>query len=166
MHAPKARPRETTCVNLVPFAAGSGAERLVALGDGSIDAAIFRAPHDNFADRAGFTELLDVNKAGLYNPASCIGTTKSYVRANRDSAMRLVKGFVEGLKFFKENRDFAFKVASEMTRTTDAEALSAVLDSPARLQEKSPTCRKKASNFCSRSKRRATRARSTSSHRR
>jgi NitT/TauT family transport system substrate-binding protein len=120
------------------LAAGSGAERLVALGKGAIDAAIFRAPHDSFAERAGFNELLDVNKASLYNPASCVGTTKSYVRNNRDTVMRVMKGFVEGLKFFKENREFALKVAGELTRTTDTEAISAVLDSPARLQEKIP----------------------------
>ena len=120
------------------IAAGSGAERLVGLSNGVIDAAIFRAPHDGFAEKAGFSEILDVNKAGLYNPASCIGTTKSYVRNHRDSALRLVKGFVEGLKFFKENREFAFKVAAEFTRTNDPEAISAVLDSPARLQEKIP----------------------------
>lgn len=120
------------------IAAGSGAERLVSLSNGAIDAAIFRAPHDGFAEKAGFSEILDVNKVGLYNPASCIGTTKSYVRNNRDSALRLVRGFVEGLKFFKENREFAFKVAAEFTRTNDPEAISAVLDSPARLQEKIP----------------------------
>jgi len=120
------------------IAAGSGAERLVGLSNGSIDAAIFRAPHDGFAEKAGFSEVFDVNKAGLYNPASCIGTTKSFVRNNRDSTLRLVKGFVEGLKFFKENREFAFKVAAEFTRTNDPEAISAVLDSPARLQEKIP----------------------------
>ena len=120
------------------LAAGSGAERLIALEKGSIDAAIFRSPHDNFAAKAGFNELLDLNKAGLYNPASCIGTTKTYVRNNRDTVMRIMKGFVEGLKFFKDNREFATKVAAEMTRTTDTEALSAILDSPARLQEKVP----------------------------
>ncbi|MDP9129297.1 MAG: ABC transporter substrate-binding protein [Candidatus Binatota bacterium] len=120
------------------IAAGSGAERLVSLSNGAIDAAIFRAPHDGFAEKAGFSEILDINKAGLYNPASCIGTTKSYARNHRDSALRLVKGFVEGLKFFKENREFAFKVAAEFTRTNDPEAISAVLDSPARLQEKIP----------------------------
>ena len=120
------------------LAAGSGAERLIALGKGSIDATIFRAPYDSFAEKSGFNELLDVNKAGLYNPASCIGTTKTYLRNNRDTVMRVLKGFVEGLKFFKENREFALKVATELTRTTDVEAVSAVLDSPARLQEKIP----------------------------
>lgn len=120
------------------IAAGSGAERLVGLSNGAIDAAIFRAPHDGFAEKAGLSEILDVNKAGLYNPASCIGTTKTYLRNNRDSALRLVKGFVEGLKFFKENRDYAFKVAAEFTRTNDPDAINAVLDSPARLQERIP----------------------------
>lgn len=124
--------------DIIFLAAGSGAERLVALGKGAIDAAIFRAPHDSFAEKSGLNELLDVNKANLYNPASCVGTTKSYVRTNRDTVIQVMKGFVEGLKFFKENREFALKVAAELTRATDADAISAVLDSPARLQEKVP----------------------------
>ena len=124
--------------DVVFLAAGSGAERLVALGNGAIDAAIFRPPHDGFAEKAGFRELLDVNKAGLYNPASCIGSTKSYVQSNRDTMTRILKGFVEGLKFFREHREYAFKVAAEFIRTNDPEAIGAVLDSPARLQEKIP----------------------------
>ena len=124
--------------DVVFLAAGSGAERLVALGNGAIDAAIFRPPHDGFAEKAGFRELLDVNKAGLYNPAACIGSTKTYVQNNRDIMTRILKGFVEGLKFFRENREYTFKVAAEFTRTNDPEAISAVLDSPARLQEKVP----------------------------
>ena len=124
--------------DVVFLAAGSGAERLVALGNGAIDAAIFRPPHDGFAEKAGFRELLDVNKAGLYSPASCIGSTKSYVQSNRDTMSRVLKGFVEGLKFFRENREYTFKIAAEFTRTNDPEAISAVLDSPARLQEKVP----------------------------
>ena len=124
--------------DVVFLAAGSGAERLVALGNGAIDAAIFRPPHDGFAEKAGFKELLDFNKAALYNPASCIASTKSYVHNNRDTMTRILKGFVEGLKFFRENRDYSFKVAAEFIRTKDPEAVSAVLDSPSRLQEKVP----------------------------
>lgn len=124
--------------DVVFLAAGSGAERLVALGNGAIDAAIFRPPHDGFAEKAGFRELLDFNKAGLYNPASCIGSTKTYVHNNRDTMTRILKGFVEGIKFFRENRDYSFKVAAEFIRTKDPEAVGAVLDSPARLQEKVP----------------------------
>lgn len=124
--------------DVVFLAAGSGAERLVALGNSAIDAAIFRPPHDGFAEKAGFRELLDFNKAGLYNPASCIGSTKTYVHNNRDTMTRILKGFVEGIKFFRENRDYSFKVAAEFIRTKDPEAVGAVLDSPARLQEKVP----------------------------
>lgn len=124
--------------DVVFLAAGSGAERLVALGNGAIDAAIFRPPHDGFAEKAGFKELLDFNKAGLYNPASCIGTTKTYVHNNRDTMTRILRGFVEGIKFFRENRDYSFKVAAEFIRTKDPDAVNAVLDSPARLQEKVP----------------------------
>jgi hypothetical protein len=65
---------------------------------------------------------------------------------------RIFRAFVEGIKFFRENRDYSFKVAAEFIRTKDPEAVNAVLDSPSRLQEK-PYVPMKESNFFSESKR-------------
>jgi NitT/TauT family transport system substrate-binding protein len=125
--------REVTFIS-----AGGTNERLMALTRGAIDASVMSPPQDALAEKAGLNELIDFNKIGLHNPASCIASTKTYVRKNRDTVMRVLKGFVEGLKFFRENRSFALKVFADFTRTSDTEALNTSYDLTIRLQEKLP----------------------------
>ena len=120
------------------ISSGGTNERLIALTRGVIDASVMAPPQDAIAEKAGLNELVDFNKIGLYNPASCIASTKSYVRNNRDTVLRVMKGFVEGLKFFRENRDFALKVFADFTKTSDVEALRTSYDMTIQLQEKLP----------------------------
>jgi NitT/TauT family transport system substrate-binding protein len=123
----------------VTFISGGGtSERLVALTRGAIDASVMSPPQDSIAEKSGLKELVDLNKIGIYTPASCIASTKSYVRQNRDTVMRVLKGFVEGLKFFRENRSFALRVAADFTRTSDLEALNSSYDLTIQLQDKVP----------------------------
>ena len=120
------------------ISSGGTNERLIALTRGAIDASVMSPPQDAIAEKAGLNELVDFNKIGLYNPASCIASTKSYVRNNRDTVLRVMKGFVEGLKFFRENRSFALKVFADFTKTSDVEALRTSYDLTIQLQEKLP----------------------------
>ena len=120
------------------ISSGGTNERLIALTRGVIDASVMSPPQDAIAEKAGLNELVDFNKIGLYNPASCIASTKSYVRNNRDTVLRVMKGFVEGLKFFRENRSLALKVFADFTKTSDAEALRTSYDLTVQLQEKLP----------------------------
>ena len=132
----------------VTFLSGGGAsERLIALTKGAIDATVLAPPQDSMAEKADLNELVDLNKIGLYNPASCIASTKTYVRKNRDTVMRVLKGFVEGLKFLRENRNFALKVFADFTRTADKEALSAGYDLTIHLQDKVPLVNMKGIEF-------------------
>jgi ABC-type nitrate/sulfonate/bicarbonate transport system substrate-binding protein len=125
--------REVTFIS-----SGGTNERLMAVMKGAIDASVMDPPQDAIAAKSGLNELVDFNKIGLYNPASCIASTKTYVRKNRDTVMRVMKGFVEGLRFLRENREFALKVFSDFTRTTDMEALNTSYDLTLQLQEKVP----------------------------
>ncbi|HEY7559885.1 MAG TPA: ABC transporter substrate-binding protein [Candidatus Binatia bacterium] len=132
----------------VAFLSGGGAsERLIALTKGAIDATVLAPPQDSIAEKSGLNELVDLNKIGLYNPASCIASTKPYARKNRDTIIRVLKGFVEGLKFLRENRNFALKVFADFTRTSDKEALSAGYDLTIHLQDKVPYVNMKGMEF-------------------
>lgn len=120
------------------ISSGGTNERLIALTKGLIDASVMAPPQDSMAEKAGLNELVDLNKIGLHNPASCLASTKSHVRKNRDTVLRVMKGFVEGLKFFREDRSFALKVFADFTKTTDPEALNTSYDLTIQLQEKVP----------------------------
>jgi NitT/TauT family transport system substrate-binding protein len=132
----------------VAFLSGGGAsERLIALTKGAIDATVLAPPQDSMAEKSGLNELVDLNKIGLYNPASCIASTKTYVQKNRDTIIRVLKSFVEGLKFLRENRNFAVKVFADFTRTSDKEALNAGYDLTIHLQDKVPFVNMKGIEF-------------------
>jgi NitT/TauT family transport system substrate-binding protein len=129
------------------ISSGGTNERLIALTKGLIDASVMAPPQDSIAEKAGLNELVDLNKIGLHNPASCIASTKSYVRNNRDTVLRVMKGFVEGLKFLRENRNFALKVFADFTKTTDPEVLNTSYDLTIRLQEQVPLVNLKGVEF-------------------
>ena len=120
------------------ISSGGTNERLIALTKGLIDASVMAPPQDSIAEKSGLNELVDLNKIGIHNPASCIASTKSYVRKNREKVLRVMKGFVEGLKFLRDNRSFALKVFADFTKTTDREVLNTSYDLTIKLQQKVP----------------------------
>ena len=126
---------------------GAAPQRVIALSRGLIDAASFIAPQDIQAQKLGMHELLDMSKLGLYNPASCFATTKSYIRTNRDTVARVMKAFVEGIKFYRDNREFALKVTADFAKNNDPEVLNASYESVIRFQDRVPYVNPKGIDF-------------------
>lgn len=129
------------------LAVGSAPSRLAALSKGVVQASSFIPPQDIAAEKLGLNELLDMSKLDLYNPASCLATTKSYVRNNRDTLTRVMKAFVEGLKFYRQNKEFAIKVTADFARSRDAEVLDKTYDVVTRFQDRVPYVNPKGVEF-------------------
>jgi NitT/TauT family transport system substrate-binding protein len=123
-------------VTFVPV--GAAPQRVIALSRGMIDAFSFIAPQDIQAQKLGMHELMDMSKLGLYNPASCFATTKSYIRTSRDTVARVMKAFVEGIKFYRDNREFALKVTADFAKNYDPEVLNASYESVIRFRDRVP----------------------------
>ena len=132
-------------VTFVPI--GAAPQRVIALSRGMIDASSFIAPQDIQAQKLGMHELMDMSKLGLYNPASCFATTKSYIRTNRDTVARVMKAFVEGIKYYRDNREFALKVTADFAKNNDPEVLNASYDSVIRFQDRTPYVNPKGIDF-------------------
>jgi NitT/TauT family transport system substrate-binding protein len=101
---------------------GNTGDRLQALLVGSVDAADLTYPFDVQAERKGYRPLLDARKEIVY-PTSSVVTRRRTIREDRDTVMRFVKSFVEGVAFFKNNKTFSQKVLSKYLRTSDPEYL-------------------------------------------
>ena len=132
-------------VTFVPV--GAAPQRVIALSRGMIDASSFIAPQDIQAQKLGMHELMDMSKLGLYNPASCFATTKSYIRTSRDTVARVMKAFVEGIKFYRDNREFALKVTADFAKNYDPEVLNASYESVIRFQDRVPYVNPKGIDF-------------------
>ncbi|HKY07132.1 MAG TPA: ABC transporter substrate-binding protein [Candidatus Binatia bacterium] len=104
------------------LAVGNTGERLQALLNGVVDAADLTYPADAQAERRGFRALLDARKEIVYPTASVV-TRRKTIREERDTVLRVVRSYVEGIAFLKQNKEFSKKVLAKYFRTSDAEYL-------------------------------------------
>jgi len=107
---------------IIWLAVGNTAERLQALLTGAVDAADMTYPADVEAERKGFRPLLDARQEIVYPTASVV-TRRKTIKEDRESVMRFVRSFVEGIAYLKQNKEFSKKVLTKYMRTTDAEYL-------------------------------------------
>ena len=103
---------------------GGMPEGLAALTAGALDAAILSPPSNFRAVKAGMHELEDIGQLKIVFPNTPLSTTRSFIRANRDSALRFMRGFTQGLQRLRGDKEFSIKVLSKYTKVTDVETLS------------------------------------------
>ena len=101
---------------------GTPPERLQALLSGAVDAAEASYPIDVQGERKGFRVLFDARKEVVYPSMSIVTRRKSIVE-DRDTVMRMVKAHVEGIAYFRNNKDFAIRVLSKQLKINDRETL-------------------------------------------
>jgi NitT/TauT family transport system substrate-binding protein len=129
------------------LAVGAAPTRLAALSKGVVQASVFIPPQDIAAEKLGLYPLIDMSQLGLYNPGSCFASTRSYIKNHRDTVTRVMKTFVEGLKFYRENKEFVLKVTADFAQNRDMEVLSATYNTVTRFQDRIPYVNMKGIEF-------------------
>ena len=109
--------RELTLLSI-----GTPPERLQALFSGVVDATEASYPYDLQGERKGFRVLFDARKEVVYPSMSIVTRRKSIVE-DRDTVMRMVKAHVEGIAYFRNNKDFAIRVLANQLKINDRETL-------------------------------------------
>ena len=102
---------------------GGMPEGLAALISGALDAVVLSPPSNFRAAKSGMHELVDVGQLGIVFPNTPLSTTRSYIRSNRDIALRFVRGFNQGLHRLRTDKDFSMKTLSKYTKVSEAETL-------------------------------------------
>jgi len=103
---------------------GGMPEGLAALSAGALDAVILSPPSNFRAAKAGMHELEDVGQLKITFPNTPLSTTRSFIRTNRDTALRFLRGFTQGLQRLRTDKEFSMKVLFKYTKVPDAETLS------------------------------------------
>jgi NitT/TauT family transport system substrate-binding protein len=129
------------------IAVGGAPTRLAALSKGVIQGSTFIPPQDIAAEKLGLNPLIDMSTLGLYNPGSCFASTKTYIRTHRDTVMKVMKSFVEGLRYYKDNRDFVLKVTADFAHNRDPEVLRSTYEVVTRYQDRVPYVNMKGIEF-------------------
>ena len=110
--------------DLIVIQTGGMPEGLAALVSGALDAVVLSPPSNFRAVKAGMHELVDVGQLGIIFPNTPLSTTKTFIKSNRDAALRFLRGFTQGLHRLRADKEFSMKVLSKYTKVTDAETLA------------------------------------------
>lgn len=108
--------------DIVWLSIGTPPERLQALFSGSVDGTEVSYPFDAQAERKGYRVLFDARKEVVY-PSMSVVTRRKNIVEDRDTVMRMVKAHVEGIAYFKSNKEFSLKVLGKQLRINDRETL-------------------------------------------
>jgi len=100
---------------------GSSPAMMAALEKGGIDAAVLTEPTFFFAEDQGYRVLADLADMDIYYLHSMIDTTRAFVRTHRDLALRFMRGYIEGIAFFKKNRKESLEVLAKNLRTAPSQ---------------------------------------------
>lgn len=97
---------------------GSSPNMLAALDKGGIDGAVLTIPSMFVAEDRGYKVLIDLADTDIYYLHTMIASTRSYIKSNRDKVIRYLKGFLEGIAYFKQNRKEGLEVVKKKLRIT------------------------------------------------
>ena len=110
--------------DIVVIQTGGMPEGLAALVSGALDAVVLSPPSNFRAMKAGMHELVDVGQSGIVFPNTPLSTTRTFIKSNRDTALRFLRGFTQGLNRLRTDKEFSMKVLSKYTKVTDVETLA------------------------------------------
>jgi NitT/TauT family transport system substrate-binding protein len=103
---------------------GGMPEGLAGLIAGALDAVVLSPPSNFRAAKSGMHELVDVGQLNIIFPNTPLSTRESFIKSNRDTAMRFLRGFTQGLNRLRNDKEFSMRVLSKYTKVTDTETLT------------------------------------------
>ena len=108
-------------VQFVPT--GTGPERLAAMGANRIDATFFNPSEVPQAQKAGLVEIIQMADIGFEVQGSGLATSRSYIKAHRETVKSALKAYVEGIYYVFANKAATVKSLARYMRTNDQEVL-------------------------------------------
>ncbi len=131
--------------NLVPdrdvavIQTGGLPERLGALKVGAVDGAIVTGDTALEAEKLGFHKLIDLGQLPIRYPSSTIIVSKSFLTAKRDTVKRFLRGWIEGIKIAKTDKETTISVMQKFLKTSDRSVLDKIFEIYKTVHERVPT---------------------------
>ncbi|MSP40451.1 MAG: ABC transporter substrate-binding protein [Deltaproteobacteria bacterium] len=100
---------------------GSSPDMLISLDKKGIDAAVLTIPSMFVAEDRGYRVLIDMAETDIFYLHTMIGSTRAYVKNNRDKVSRFLKGYLEGIAFVKQNRKESIEIVKKKLRIGPAQ---------------------------------------------
>ena len=101
-------------VQIVTF--GSSPAMLVGLDKGASDAAVLTMPTFFLAEEKGYRMVGDPATMDIVYLQNTLESTRSFLRNNRDPTLRFMKGYIEGIAYFKRNKKESIEIMQKKLR--------------------------------------------------
>ncbi|HVO95311.1 MAG TPA: ABC transporter substrate-binding protein [Terriglobales bacterium] len=108
--------------------AGPTTDRLAAVEAGRIDATILTASELPRARKQGLVEVYDMVNLGVEVQGNGFATSRSFIKAQRDTVLSALKGYVEAIFYIHRNREETRKIVAKYLRLNDTEVLDATYE--------------------------------------
>src|ERR671911_1143260 len=95
---------------------GSSPAMLASLDKGGIDAAVLTLPTFFVAEDRGYRIVGDPITMDIFYLQNTLESTRGFLRKNRDGALRFMRGYIEGIAYFKKNKSESLDVMRKQLR--------------------------------------------------
>jgi ABC-type nitrate/sulfonate/bicarbonate transport system substrate-binding protein len=96
---------------------GGQAVRVAALASGAIQASVFSPPESTRVEKLGFREVADASE--LEYPTGVIATTTQVLSSQSSLVERVVKSYLEGIAFFRQQKEKTLVILQKEFRLSD-----------------------------------------------
>ncbi len=118
--------------------AGGLPERLGAIKAGAVDGAILSGETMLQAEKLGYHLFADVSRLPIQYPGSTIVVTRAVLQGKREMLKRFLRGWIEGIKSARTDKELTVAVLQRFLKTADREILDRLFDIYKDVSEKVP----------------------------
>lgn len=115
---------------------GDTGKAIAALKAGAIDATIAGAPHDLFARRMGFNEIVDIAAMNIPFATTVLMSSRSTVARKPSELAKFMRAYAEAMHYFLTNSEGTRQIVAKYTKVADSEVLAHAIDSEANAMQK------------------------------
>jgi ABC-type nitrate/sulfonate/bicarbonate transport system substrate-binding protein len=87
----------------------------------AVDGGAFTIPTFFLAEERGYRILADPVDMEIYYLQNSIDSTRSYIKRNRDQALRVIKALCEGMAYFRKNKKESMQIMQKKLRIQSAQ---------------------------------------------
>ena len=102
---------------------GSQPSRLAALQAGRVDGVLLQPPFTVKARQEGLNELAFLSDLGLDYLGTCLAATRQTIHRKENITRRFIRAFMEGVVFYKTQKEASIQSISKFTKLKDRPAL-------------------------------------------
>jgi len=109
--------------DMIMLQIGNSPDRFAALATGKIDGMVADPADVVRAKRQGFNIIIDLTTKGFGYHGNAITMPEGFIRDKRETALRFLRGYVEGIHYYKTHPEESVRIIAAHLKTNDLDML-------------------------------------------